>query len=66
MHKAVETLVSAALAEDIGQEDLTTNTVVSPDLRCRARLYAIRGRQTPAAGLQPLAQIGERPGAHAG
>ena len=40
MHKAVETLVSAALAEDIGQEDLTTNTVVSPDLRCRARLYA--------------------------
>ena len=30
MHKAVEKLVSQALAEDVGQEDLTTNTTVPP------------------------------------
>ena len=40
MYKAVEKLVSQALAEDVGQEDLTTNTTVSPDLRCRARLIS--------------------------
>lgn len=40
MHKAIEKLVAQALAEDIGQEDLTTNTTVPPDLRCRARLIS--------------------------
>lgn len=40
MHKAVEKLVSQALAEDVGQEDLTTNTTVPPELRCRARLIS--------------------------
>ena len=40
MHKAVEKLVAQALAEDVGQEDLTTNTTVPPELRCRARLIA--------------------------
>lgn len=40
MHKAVEKLVAQALAEDVGQEDLTTNTTVPPDLRCRARLIS--------------------------
>ncbi len=40
MHKAVEKIVSQALAEDIGQEDLTTNTTVPPNLRCRARLIS--------------------------
>lgn len=40
MHKAVERLVSQALAEDVGQEDLTTNTTVPPELRCRARLIS--------------------------
>lgn len=40
MQKAIENLVAATLAEDIGQEDLTTNTIVPPELRCLARLYA--------------------------
>ncbi len=40
MQKTVEKIVSQALAEDIGQEDLTTNTTVPPDLRCRARLIS--------------------------
>ncbi len=40
MHKAVEKIVSQALAEDVGQEDLTTNTTVPPELRCRARLIS--------------------------
>ncbi len=40
MQKSVEKIVAQALAEDIGQEDLTTNTTVSPDLRCRARLIS--------------------------
>ena len=40
MQKAIENLVAATLAEDIGQEDLTTNTIVPPELRCHARLFA--------------------------
>lgn len=40
MKKMLEKTVSLALSEDIGQEDLTTNTTVSPDLRCRARLIS--------------------------
>lgn len=40
MQKAIEKIVSQALAEDIGQEDLTTNTTVPPELRCRARLIS--------------------------
>ncbi|NLV40312.1 MAG: carboxylating nicotinate-nucleotide diphosphorylase [Candidatus Hydrogenedentes bacterium] len=40
MQKAIENLVAATLTEDIGQEDLTTNTIVPPELRCLARLYA--------------------------
>jgi len=40
MQQSLEKLVAAALAEDVGQEDVTTNSVVDPDLRCRARLSA--------------------------
>ncbi|HOJ67576.1 MAG TPA: carboxylating nicotinate-nucleotide diphosphorylase [Candidatus Hydrogenedentes bacterium] len=40
MQKAIEKLVSDALAEDIGQEDLTTNTIVPPEARCVAKLFA--------------------------
>lgn len=40
MQKPLEQIVSQALAEDVGQEDLTTNTTVPPELRCRARLIA--------------------------
>ncbi len=40
MQKMIEKLVSDALAEDIGQEDLTTNTIVPPEMRCVARLFA--------------------------
>ena len=38
--KLIENIVSQLLAEDVGQEDLTTNATVPPDLRCRARLIA--------------------------
>ena len=40
MMKAVKRLVRAALEEDIGQEDITTNRTIPADLRCRARLLA--------------------------
>ena len=40
MLKPLENLVAAALMEDVGQEDVTTNSVVDSELRCRARLYA--------------------------
>ncbi len=40
MHQTLEAVVSQALAEDIGQEDLTTNLTVPSTLRCRARLIA--------------------------
>lgn len=40
MYKAIEKIVAQALAEDVGQEDLTTNTTVPPDLRCHARLIS--------------------------
>ena len=40
MQKSLENLVAAALLEDVGQEDVTTNSVVDPALRCRAQLFA--------------------------
>lgn len=40
MQKSVEKIVSQALNEDVGQEDLTTNTTVPPEMRCRARLIS--------------------------
>ncbi len=40
MQKRLEKIVSQALAEDIGEEDLTTNTTVPKGLRCRARLIS--------------------------
>ncbi len=40
MQKSIENLVAAALLEDVGQEDVTTNSMVDSGLRCRARLYA--------------------------
>ena len=40
MQKTIENLVVAALLEDVGHEDITTNSVVDADLRCTARLYA--------------------------
>ncbi len=40
MKKSIEKIVSQALTEDIGEEDLTTNTTVPRDLRCRARLFS--------------------------
>lgn len=40
MKKMTENIVSQALAEDVGQEDLTTNATIPPGLRCRARLIA--------------------------
>lgn len=40
MSKTLKRLVMAALEEDIGQEDITTNRTVPADARCRARLLA--------------------------
>ena len=36
----LESLVSAALDEDIGQRDITTEATVPEDARCKARLLA--------------------------
>jgi len=40
MHHEIERLIADALAEDVGQEDLTTMATVPPDARCEARLIA--------------------------
>lgn len=40
MQLALEELVRAALAEDIGHADLTTVATVPPEARCQARLIA--------------------------
>ncbi len=40
MDVPLETLVQAALDEDIGRGDITTEATVPPDSRCRARLVA--------------------------
>ena len=40
MIDSLDTLLIAALAEDIGQDDITTTSVVDIDTRCEARLYA--------------------------
>lgn len=37
---SVDNLVRAALEEDIGREDITTNATVPPEARCEARLVA--------------------------
>jgi len=38
--KAVDTAVRAALAEDVGSGDLTTRSVISPELRARATMVS--------------------------
>jgi len=38
--KSIRQLVRAALDEDIGQEDVTTNRTVPPNVRCQAELIA--------------------------
>ncbi|HOZ46644.1 MAG TPA: carboxylating nicotinate-nucleotide diphosphorylase [Candidatus Hydrogenedentes bacterium] len=43
MSKAYKRVVREALAEDIGQEDITTNRTVPAEARCRARLLAKQG-----------------------
>jgi len=40
LYRDLETLVRDAVAEDIGQGDVTTNTTVPQDARCRAVLFA--------------------------
>lgn len=40
MRNPLDTLLTAALAEDIGQEDITTVSTVPPESRCEARLIA--------------------------
>jgi len=40
MTKDLRRLISEALEEDIGQEDITTNRTVPADARCRVRLWA--------------------------
>ncbi len=40
MIRRLRKLVREALTEDIGQEDITTTTMVPPDARCEARLIA--------------------------
>lgn len=40
IHTSIENLVRAALAEDIGQRDLTTEATVPAEARCVARLLA--------------------------
>lgn len=42
MELSLDTLVQAALDEDIGQGDVTTEATVPPEARCRARLMAKR------------------------
>lgn len=52
MRKPIEKIVSQALSEDIGEEDLTTNTTVARELRCRARL--ISKDQGILSGMKPF------------
>ncbi len=52
MHKLLEDLVASALLEDVGHGDVTTNSVVGPELRCRARLFAKQGGVL--SGMQPF------------
>lgn len=40
MLDTLDSLLLAALAEDVGPHDLTTEATTPPDLRCEARLYA--------------------------
>jgi len=40
MLESLKRLIKEALAEDIGQEDITTNRTVPADAQCRARLFA--------------------------
>lgn len=40
MHDTLDSLLLAALAEDVGQEDVTTMATVPAEAHCEARLYA--------------------------
>lgn len=40
MRSTLDTIVLAALAEDIGQADITTESTILPDARCEAQLIA--------------------------
>ena len=52
MQKSMEDLVASALLEDVGHEDVTTNSVVDAGLRCRARLFAKQAGVL--SGMQPF------------
>ena len=54
--KPLKQLVRAALEEDIGQEDVTTNQTVPADSRCRTTLVA---KQNGAAGFGPRVTAGD-------
>jgi nicotinate-nucleotide pyrophosphorylase (carboxylating) len=48
----MDNLVASALLEDVGHEDITTNSVVDADLRCSARLFA--KQEGVLSGIQPF------------
>jgi nicotinate-nucleotide pyrophosphorylase (carboxylating) len=52
MQESMENLVASALLEDVGHEDITTNSVVDADLRCSARLFA--KQEGVLSGIQPV------------
>jgi nicotinate-nucleotide pyrophosphorylase (carboxylating) len=52
MQESMENLVASALLEDVGHEDITTNSVVDADLRCSARLFA--KQEGVLSGIQPF------------
>jgi nicotinate-nucleotide pyrophosphorylase (carboxylating) len=72
--EAIELVVRAALAEDVGAGDVTTESVVPPDARCRARLVleepgvvcgvpvagAVFRALDPAVSFEPLLAEGSR------
>lgn len=40
MDRTIRTIIAAALDEDVGLEDITTNLTVDPDIRCQVRLIS--------------------------
>lgn len=52
MQQSMENLVASALLEDVGHGDITTNSVVDAELRCRVRLSA--KQEGVLSGIQPF------------
>jgi nicotinate-nucleotide pyrophosphorylase (carboxylating) len=52
VNPSIESLVRSALAEDIGQRDITTESTVDADARCAARLIAKQGGVL--SGIEPF------------